>query len=75
MKGAEKALDELGLTRTCCRTIMLTYTNTLEQMLDYERANEIKDPNDTSSEYIQVHRKRKIPYDAPPSKRRKILAR
>jgi DNA-directed RNA polymerase subunit N (RpoN/RPB10) len=52
------ALDKLGLTadrRDCCRTVMLTYYDVVEATLDFERANALKAPDDTSDEYVTVH--------------------
>jgi DNA-directed RNA polymerase subunit N (RpoN/RPB10) len=56
--SAAKALDALGLTsdrRDCCRWVMLTYVDVTEAVLDFEHANALKAPDDTSDEYVTVH--------------------
>lgn len=55
---AGAALDALGLTsdrRDCCRWVMLTYVDVTEAVLDFEHANALKAPDDTSHEYVTVH--------------------
>lgn len=55
---AGAALDALGLTsdkRDCCRWVMLTYVDVTEAVLDFEHANALKAPDDTSDEYVTVH--------------------
>lgn len=53
-----QALDAIGLTadrRECCRWVMLTYVDVTESVLDFEHANALKAPDDTSDEYVTVH--------------------
>lgn len=60
------ALDVLGLRKDCCRTVMLTYVDVTEAVLDFEYANMLKAPDDTPKDYVTVlaamparaHRKR-----------------
>lgn len=68
----EEALNELKLKKLCCRTRMLTKIDEIQQIHDYEHANQTEDPNDLSKEYVKVHT-RKNAIDK--TKRRKILAR
>jgi len=56
------ALDRLKVTKTCCRSVLLTYVDMTEPILDFERANELRAPDDTSDRYVVVE-------SAPPNER------
>jgi len=55
-KTRRDALDALGLYLDCCRTTMLTYVDVAGAVLNFDRANELKPPDDSSHDYIIVHR-------------------
>lgn len=61
--SAKEALDQLGLRRECCRMRLLTHVDLVEATLDYDRANRVKAPNDSSMDHIKIH----LPKPSPPS--------
>lgn len=58
-------LDQLGLVRTCCRMVMITYVDVMAGKLAYDTANALfRSQLDTSNSRIRVHRP--IPRDDEP---------
>lgn len=71
----KEALDSLGVLSDCCRVLILTNVDVYEMMLDYEDSNQLKAPDDTSAEYITIHKTRPKQEEGDGKKRRWILAR
>lgn len=65
IQSRKQSLNELGLRFICCRTNMITFVDVTEQILDFERANDVPPPTDTSAEFITIHTDGKRPLSDP----------
>jgi DNA-directed RNA polymerase I, II, and III subunit RPABC5 len=69
---AAEVLDQLGLTRMCCRSVMTTHVDVCERILDYDRANSVRNRMDTSHERVKITRRSET--DPLPSPAQRVIA-
>lgn len=57
MNGASggATMNELGLTRICCRRMLLTHVDVIEDMIDYSSTNYVMDECNTTMSCLVEH--------------------
>ncbi|ALD62229.1 DNA-directed RNA polymerase II subunit RPB10/N [Mollivirus sibericum] len=62
-----KAYAECDITRRCCKRHLVGDMDTCQALMDYQEANELKSPLDTSGKYIRIIRANDVVRPASPS--------